>query len=410
MMNAQAKRLREQLREVLAKEIGFLQEREDDAIPDSWKAREEADYLQRLSDEEVQTAQRSGIWALPDLKKAPDSFRALAALAKEAADFGRRPDVSARSPNDADPLFKDCLQRGVSWRKAWELWWFTRQVSDLIDRETRIVDLGSGHGHLTAHLARAFGIRACGYEKNSDFVSRANDLHAVFNPSLSFKTCDLLKEDPELSAQSLLIGLHACGILGDLAVKLCAKARCSLAFVACCHQKIPGDFRASLNEEDPIRLDRRILGLANSRNADHPVEGEFEQNRNTRIKRLALRLLLRNRGIWVTYGDEAHGTGRRHLRDTDFKALAAEIFAKRDLDAPTIPECERAWSEACGRYPKIERAALSRETFSPLIELYIALDRAAYLEHRGFQTELVRLFPPELSPRNLMLRAKCAEL
>ena len=406
-MNDQAKRLRERLREVLTKEIGFLQAREDDAIPEAWKARPEADYLQRLSDEEVRIAQRSGLWALPDLKNAPDALIRLSALSKEAADFGIRPDVQAQSPGNSDPLFKDCLQRGVSLRKAEELWWFTRQVSDLIGQETAIVDLGSGHGHLTAHLARAFGVKACGYEKNSDFVSRANDLHAVLNPALSFRTCDLLKEDPELSPQSLLIGLHACGVLGDLAVRLCAKARCSLAFVACCHQKIPGDFRKSLNEGDPTALDRRILGLANSRNAENPVEGEFEQNRNTRVKRLALRLLFRTRGIPVTFGEEAHGTGRRHLRDTEFKALAAEVFAKRDLDAPTNQECERAWAEACARYPKIERAALSREAFSPIIELYIALDRAAYLEHRGFKTELLRVFPPELSPRNLMLRARC---
>lgn len=42
---------------------------------------------------------------------------------------------------------------------------------------------------------------------------------------------------------------------------------------------------------------------------------------------------------------------------------------------------------------------------APLVETLILLDRLLYLEEQGFYAELLPIFSPELSPRNLVLVA-----
>jgi hypothetical protein len=46
-------------------------------------------------------------------------------------------------------------------------------------------------------------------------------------------------------------------------------------------------------------------------------------------------------------------------------------------------------------------AGLIRNAFGRLMELYILLDRALYLEEHGYKVELLEFFDEPISPRNL---------
>jgi len=52
------------------------------------------------------------------------------------------------------------------------------------------------------------------------------------------------------------------------------------------------------------------------------------------------------------------------------------------------------------------RAGLIRGILGRLIEIYIVLDRAIYLEEKGLRSEVFSFFNPKLSPRNILLFAK----
>jgi hypothetical protein len=54
----------------------------------------------------------------------------------------------------------------------------------------------------------------------------------------------------------------------------------------------------------------------------------------------------------------------------------------------------------------VRRLSLPRAMLARLLEVFVLLDRAIYLEERGFTVTIGALFPSEVSARNLVLLAE----
>lgn len=364
-----------------------------DAIPPWCDARGWTSFLLALPDDAVRACERDGLAAhLPALPGAPADLAALAREAVLATDLA--------APQPYSHIRTDGF--GASPRKRAQVAAFESLAARVSAGRARVVDVGSGHGHLTRHLARALALPAEGWERDPARVAVATAL--ARDADARFVTADLRADSSPFRATDLVVGLHACGALGDLAVTRAAEAGAAVALVGCCLQKREGD-RAPLvvpagMPPASLTLPHAVLGLGNARDGDDGVEDDLATRTLARVHRDALRALLRDAGEDLAPGEEMRGINRRRATGP-LEALASLAFSRRGLAPPSPAAIGAALDRARVAYERARRVSLPRWMLARLIEVWVALDRAARLAGAGYEAEVLAAFDPSVSPRNV---------
>jgi SAM-dependent methyltransferase len=302
-------------------------------------------------------------------------------------------------------------QRGQTPRKHAQIDAFGRLVLSMATRATRVVDVGSGHGHLTREIARRIALPVVGLERDATIVRRAQALSSDGpDSSPTFAVTDVLRDGLALCPGDCVIGLHACGELGDTMVTAVARLPgVTLALVGCCPQKRRQASRAPLCDasglSDRLDLPRRLLGLGNLAATEEGIEASRAANLAARERRLALNRLLSEGRAALRLGAEIEGLNRRAAH-RDLPALVARAFAIRGRPTPSRKAIDEAAAWARAEHARARRLSVPRALLARVLEVYVLLDRAAYLESSGFAVELGVLFPVSVSPRNLALVAR----
>ncbi len=89
----------------------------------------------------------------------------------------------------------------------------------------------------------------------------------------------------------------------------------------------------------------------------------------------------------------------------DFAAFCRQVA---ELKALALPEgIDWSWFEKIGwqRQSEVSRLELPRHAFRRVLELWLVLDRALYLEESGYRVAVYTFCERELTPRNLMISA-----
>ncbi|KAM4805739.1 methyltransferase-like protein 25B isoform X2 [Urocitellus parryii] len=296
-----------------------------------------------------------------------------------------------------------------------------------------------GEGHLSRFMSLGLGLKVKSIEGNQRLVERAQRLDQELLQALEKEE----KKNPQVaqtgprhspyhvvqwvdptalcgelllpldssqcgSARLLLTGLHACG---DLSVALlrhfcCCPEVVALASVGCCYMKLsdPGGYPLSqwvaglTGYELPYRL---------REGACHALEEYAERLQKagpglrTHCYRAALEMVIRHARPELRRPG-VQGIPRVH-------ELKIEEYVRRGLQRvgldPHLPlnlATLRAHQAQENRVVAFFSLAL---LLAPLVETLILLDRLLYLQEQGFHAELLPIFSPELSPRNLVLVA-----
>lgn len=320
----------------------------------------------------------------PSLRELAERVRADAALPRHAAALDPRPLVRASDRKRRQVAALAALARSSA------------------PSARRVVDLGAGHGHLTRELAEALDLPAVGVELRPHVVATARAL--TRSEQVTFVARDALAAPVEPRAGDLLVGLHACGALGDALVRAAAESGAGVLLLSCCPQKIAGEVReplSTLGRELGLALARPTLGLANLATL---AEGGVDSRGVTERRRVrrALWLLLREAGAEVRPGDEVSGIHRRQLR-RPLAELAERAFALRGLPAPSARAIEDASRRAVREQARARRLALPRAMLGRPLELALVLDRAACLAEHGGEPEVLEAFDRAASPRNVAI-------
>ncbi|XP_030887542.1 protein RRNAD1 isoform X3 [Leptonychotes weddellii] len=312
-----------------------------------------------------------------------------------------------------------------------------KKLSDLTGC-TQVVDIGSGQGHLSRFMSLGLGLMVKSIEGDQRLVERAQRLdqellqalekeekrhpqavHAgprhsphhvvrwVEPTALCQELLLPLETLPQSGARLLLTGLHACG---DLSVALLRHFSCpevvALASVGCCYMKLsdPGGYPLSQwvaglpGCELPYRL---------REGACHALEEYAKRLQKagpglrTHCYRAALETVIRGARPELRRPG-VQGIPRVH-------ELKIEEYVQRGLQRvgldPQLPlnlAALRAHQAQENRVVAFFSLAL---LLAPLVETLILLDRLLHLQEQGFHAELLPIFSPELSPRNLVLVA-----
>ncbi len=379
---------------IVASVRDIVVERADVHAPTWCRARGWETFLEGLEGDAVAQAEREGLAAyVATRREAPASLVTMAAAVARVVALPNAcaSDVHARATRRASP------------RKSAQVEAFARLAAPLVNVRgaRRIVDVGSGHGHLTRELAAAFGGEVVGWERDPARVAVANALTPAGGPT--FHAVDVRDAHVHLAAGDVVVGLHACGGLGDLVVTAAGEAGASVVLVGCCLQKREGDrvpLTPGVSERDALVLPHAALGLGNVRDGGDGVEAPLETRVAARVSRRALRLLFDDAGVAMAPGEEMRGVNRRRATG-ELADLARHAFAVRGLAAPSLGSIDAAHARARVEHERVRRFELPRTMLARLIEVWVALDRAASLEARGYVAKVVTAFDGRESPRNI---------
>ena len=293
---------------------------------------------------------------------------------------------------------------------------FARLILPLATTAARVLDIGSGHGHLTREIAERVAVPVVGLERDATLAQRARGLTGDRVRAPSFTSIDVLRDGVVFASGDCVIGLHACGELGDVLVTGVAASRAdTLALVGCCLQKqraparlplctLPASPGLDLNAA--LALPKDLLGLSNLTPRDHGVEASRVDNLAGRERRVALHRLLSSLAPTAAprLGSEMQGLNRRAAQ-LELPALVARACELRSLPPPSTAAIDEAASWAREQQARARRLQLPRTMLARALEVFVLLDRARFLEERGFMVEVGIAFPASVSARNLALLA-----
>jgi len=102
------------------------------------------------------------------------------------------------------------------------------------------------------------------------------------------------------------------------------------------------------------------------------------------------------------------GNSSEKLYDLSFGLYAEEQFKRLNLPFPGIDSLESFYSssETQKKILQMLSAGILRDLFGRVLETYIVLDRALFLEENNYESTILALFSEEISPRNLALVGK----
>jgi Methyltransferase domain len=372
--------------------------------PPAWcRERGWLEFLLKLDDKQLCASERGGFAGL-----LAESAHAPAELRELAARVAQRTRLPALGTSDL--ALPAAALRGVSARKRDQLAALLGALSPLAANAERIVDVGAGRGHLSRLASELFQRQTLALDRDATLLRSGGErsdqrARRVGTLPVRFVEANLGQQPLELQASDLAVGLHACGELGDRLVVAAAAARCDVALVSCCLQKMTTTQRLPLSREaHGFALRRGALGLTNLSAREQGVEASMAANLRAREARLALRYLLRARGLDVGAGEEMRGINRRRAH-AGFSDLAAHSLALRQLPAPSALELRHFSDVARRDYAVIRRLSLPRNLLARLIELAVVRDRATALEECGQAVIVAQLFEQQLTPRNTILFA-----
>lgn len=256
-----------------------------------------SDYLLGLSDAELTEAERAPARWLAAHAEAPASLRAITQQAS----------ALCSAFEDVSEPERHALERHVKRRKQAQLEAFSAVALQEFAGVSRIVDLGSGHGHLTRALARALRPEeTLGIDWHDERVARAIDLAGDGGPRFVHADASRdVNDELALAAGDLVVGLHPCGDLGDVLVSRAREANAHVLAVSCCFQKTSRDARGALSQQAQsagFSVPKHALGLANVSPVSFEGSGSLAEKRAWRRTRLGLHLLLEARGVEVAPG------------------------------------------------------------------------------------------------------------
>lgn len=376
----------------------------ESAEPPSWcLERGWVEFLLRLSDRELESCERLGT---------ASGFAAVDHVPAELLELGLAVQHVTRLPRLSAPkasLPRAALQ-GVRARKREQLDVLLGALESLVESAGRIVDVGAGSGHFSRLAAEHFARETWALDRDGERLQRGRErsetrTRSVGELCVHFVQIDVGQQVLALELHDLAVGLHACGDLGDQLVRAASRVGCDLALISCCLQKTGAELRSPLSSAAAgLALERNVLGLTNLTSRAQGVEATLASNLAAREARLALRYLLRARGLELGPGAEMRGINRRRAQ-AGFDELARHALARLGLPAPTATELRAHAEQARRDYPLMRRLALPRNMLARLVELAVVLDRAALLEEHGHHVRLAQFVDQRVTPRNTVLFA-----
>jgi hypothetical protein len=280
-----------------------------------------------------------------------------------------------------------------------------KQLYKLLQGHKRksITDFGGGVGNLAHFLEKELAMDVTVFEKDATLIQTGIEKLKKQKSHIQFKKVNISNDSsPNVSTQ-MAIGLHTCGNFATNMLRTCYKSKVShIINFGCCYSKIENDdYNLSSLSDKTLHFNRRALSIATLSFDPVPMEIYNYRIQIMDYKYSFYHWLYKKHGILEF---RAMSNARRSLYKKSFSE-----FLKINLEK-FFPNIELpSESEVMNFYHSEENKELNHyfkayyaiaRYLGRLVETYILLDRAIYLEEMGYQTVIKEVFDSKISPRN----------
>lgn len=310
----------------------------------------------------------------------------------------------------ADPLWPEQLGRHIPGRKWQQISRFAAALQHRWPQPAgHWLDWCAGKGHLGRVLAWQGGQPLTCLERDPRLNQQGRALSRALQLSAAHIDCDVMTAQAwqHLRADHSLVALHACGQLHMTLLEQAANAGCAqIALSPCCYNRIAGDrYRplSRLAQQSRLQLSKADLGL--------PLQTTHtagQRSRRLRDQSMAWRLAfdlwqreVRGQDVYLPTPSRPESAMQQGIA-----AFCNDLAAHHGL--PPAPAAEWARREARGwqRLAEVRNLELVNGLFRRPLEVWLMLDRALYLQERGYRVQLGLFAPAHLTPRNFLLLAE----
>jgi hypothetical protein len=310
--------------------------------------------------------------------------------------------TAAEAPLTALPFW---LENGIGGRKL-------QQINALCqhwpERQLPVLEWCAGKGHLGRILAHRFAVPVTSVEWQQQLCDEGRLQAKKYKLPQQFVCADVLQQpqDTLLQSQQQIVALHACGQLHITMLQQAVQAGCEqLLLVPCCYHLIPQSEYQPLSAAGlahNLHLNKDDLKLTVQ--GQVTAGGRIEKLRATEVLwRLAYEALRRQ-----LTGDNNYrplASVAKHWFSGEFSAFAQWAAAQHQLELPAAIDWAMYLRLGAQRAELVQRIELVRHLFRRPLELWLALDKALYLQQHGYQVSLNQLCDYQVTPRNILLRA-----
>jgi hypothetical protein len=283
-----------------------------------------------------------------------------------------------------------------------------------------LVDWCSGRGLLARQMHGASGALVVCLERDARLCQTGHLANLRLDPQMAEKVVFVVHDvmeavpPPYLESSSLHTALHACGDLHVSMLQQASRAGVqALACSPCCYHFTSQKVYQGLSQrglKSALKPTRDELRLAT---AEISTANRLERTLRHRelLWRVAFDLRVRQlRGV-NSYCPTP--SVRKSLLKTDFSTFAEslcqslEARGRRDFDFPRLSEQAEAklLQQAQSKLSKIMRLEKAQLAFRRALELWLLLDRALFLQEKGYSVEIQEFCAKPHSGRNSVLLA-----
>jgi hypothetical protein len=287
-----------------------------------------------------------------------------------------------------------------------------KRILDLTDHigPVTFIDIGGGAGHLSENLVYRKDRFSYCIDQNLQFQksgkqriqnnSIPNAEKVQFKNMTFGEQAQLFQSHHE---KNMVLGLHACGDLTPEILNYSNRIQADhLLSIGCCYQKLTDKYNlSSLAREHGIQFTTNAFNLAARCHSYQSLE-RLEQKIKIRSFRYGLHLYLYFLGHKEFIPTGRTGTDDYERSFEQYALKYAGKYIKPGKDARKFYDS----TEVQELISMIIHTDLLRGLFGRVIETYLVLDRALFLDENGYEVSIMELFDRKLSPRNLAINAK----
>jgi hypothetical protein len=283
----------------------------------------------------------------------------------------------------------------------------------------QVIDVGGGIGLLAQTLNNYYQMSVISVDMNATFQKTGIERHIknAKNPDNRVEY-QLLKVSDNKDFTKLLgpnvmaLGLHTCGKLALDLMRVCSKQRVPVLvnFGCCYHTLDEGTDLQNISQfaqnHDPLWMNKFALTLS-CRAHRKMDEEDYIFKLKVKYFRYAIHILL------YDHYEIRHlislGNSSPKLYDSSFGHYAIEQLGRINIVSKhSIEELNDFFknNDLNILIQKMLAAGLIRDALGRVMELYLQLDRAIYLEEQGYKVHVQEFFDEELSPRNIGITAE----
>lgn len=299
--------------------------------------------------------------------------------------------------------------------------WFSRDIkgrkleqiqafaAEMQQGDLPVLEWCAGKGHLGRWLCFSQERKVTSLEWQHVLCAEGQLLAEQLKLSQHFIQADVLAEETakHLNTDQQVIALHACG---DLHIRLLQQASrvgtAQLDIVPCCYHLIATEQYQALSSQaqqsrlGPLSRDELKLAVQ----AQVTAGERITRLRQTEVLwRLAYQELYQE--VQKVKDYRPLSSVPKHWFSGEFSAFAYWAASEHQWQIPVDTNWQYYLQLGQQRHALVKKMQLVRSLFRPLLEQWLVLDRALFLEQQGYQVQVKQFCDYQLTPRNLMISA-----